>query len=764
MGRNFRPILVTIFVVFGGCTGFLIFDAEIAQAPPTYIGGSIFDGSGGPLTLAGSPYIVIDDLTIPMGEVLTIQPGVQVRFDDYYSFYVNGTLMAIGTEANPINITSNKTTPASSDWRSIFVESTGRVEMNHCNISFSEMGIWIYFSSYSNITNSTLFSSLSGIYLWGSSNVTILNNTISSHEFGIYLTSSSNVTISKNTFIDDGILIDGRQLQHFNSHIIPNTNTVNNKPLSYYRDCSGLDIDGISIGQLILANCNDVKITNLSINDTDVAIEVANSTYIDIIDNEISSTTWGIFLTGASISNITNNTLTDVDGPGLYVWESSVINITGNDLSNNSFAFFISKSDRNLILGNNITRSEFNGIHLYRSSNNTILRNHLSGNWEGLSIFDLSNNNSITENMIAQNNRGISIEIWFDQSSGNRIFHNNIIDNQFQAYDDMFNNFWNDTYPSGGNYWGDYSPICPDEFNGAITPQTTGSSDGICDNLYPIDFDSQDYYPLTQPFPKVAPPTNLSAELTGANQENVTISWDASLEDPGNVTSYSVYYGNVYDTNGTTYDFLMEFPASGSSRYHLTVQSIGDGNPDNYFFYVQANTSVSFGMNDTQVAKFTEMMETGKHLVSIPLELNDTSISSAFQTLEYNSIWYYSPYDVLDPWKSYNPQRPLNDLTNVNHTMGLWLSVSIPGNLTIAGTIPKTTAILLKEGWNLVGYPSFIERNVSEALSGIAYERIEGYSPSPPEYLGIYSGDDMMRSGYGYWIKISSDTLWTVSN
>jgi len=71
---------------------------------------------------------------------------------------------------------------------------------------------------------------------------------------------------------------------------------------------------------------------------------------------------------------------------------------------------------------------------------------------------------------------------------------------------------------------------------------------------------------------------------------------------------------------------------------------------------------------------------------------------------------------------------------------------------------------LLKAGWNFVGYPSFIERNISEALSGISYERIEGYDFTPPQYLKILSDDALMKPGCGYWVKVSSDAIWAVSN
>ena len=44
-------------------------------------------------------------------------------------------------------------------------------------------------------------------------------------------------------------------------------------------------------------------------------------------------------------------------------------------------------------------------------------------------------------------------------------------------------NFWDDGYPSGGNYWNDY--------NG-----TDSNGDGIGDSLYIIDADNTNHIPL----------------------------------------------------------------------------------------------------------------------------------------------------------------------------------------------------------------------------------------------------------------------------
>lgn len=82
-------------------------------------------------------------------------------------------------------------------------------------------------------------------------------------------------------------------------------------------------------------------------------------------------------------------------------------------------------------------------------------------------------------------------------SSDNRFWHNNI-NNPIQVRD-VFGgsmNLWDDDYPSGGNYWNDYSGV--DQKSG-LSQNITGS-DGIGDTPYVLDANNQDNYPLMESY------------------------------------------------------------------------------------------------------------------------------------------------------------------------------------------------------------------------------------------------------------------------
>ncbi len=74
-------------------------------------------------TLADSPVIVTDHLTILDGVTLTIQPGVVVKLNFNVEIYIDGTLKAIGTESQHITFTANSENPGPGFWKQLYFSS-----------------------------------------------------------------------------------------------------------------------------------------------------------------------------------------------------------------------------------------------------------------------------------------------------------------------------------------------------------------------------------------------------------------------------------------------------------------------------------------------------------------------------------------------------------------------------------------------------------------------------------------------------------------
>jgi hypothetical protein len=100
-----------------------------------YRSDTIVDGGSvsGLWDLAGSPYILQGNVTVPAGETLTIDPGVIVFTQGGYSLHVAGTLEAIGTPEAPIVFTGPP--PEQFGWQGIrFENTTTTSHLEYCTV------------------------------------------------------------------------------------------------------------------------------------------------------------------------------------------------------------------------------------------------------------------------------------------------------------------------------------------------------------------------------------------------------------------------------------------------------------------------------------------------------------------------------------------------------------------------------------------------------------------------------------------------------
>jgi len=258
--------------------------------------------------------------------------------------------------------------------------------------------------------------------------------------------------------------------------------------------------------------------------------------------NTINATNIGILVSDSSEVIVACNTVLTAD-IGIEVNDICdnitvayhTLNGTGND------GVLIDQSDYNTILGNSINASiNKNGITLTDSNNNLISRNTISNNTD----------------------TGINVTV----STNNMIYHNNILNNTLQAFDDSnASNTWDNGYPSGGNYWSDYTGIDDD-------------GDGIGETPYNITGyipNDQDRYPLTDRVvinhPSLYTPSGPSPAngATGVSVYN-DIGWSGG--DPDNdYDNYDIYFGT---TNPPTYNDTVYFIQGSPIGYELTTLAL----------------------------------------------------------------------------------------------------------------------------------------------------------------------------------------------
>jgi len=220
-----------------------------------------------------------------------------------------------------------------------------------------------------------------------------------------------------------------------------------------------------------------------------------NTVNVTITNVTIRDFYFGIFINSSSCSIICGNTIAG-DYFGIGLTHSNCSLIMENKVVDNYDGIHLSMSSNNSVVGNVVT-SNYHGINLQYSSENSICGNNVTaGEWYGILLNVGSSNNRVSENIIANNGYQqafAGLSVW-GNSSNNIIYHNNLINNSAKVDDSV--NIWDDGYPSGGNYWSDYSGV--DMCNGRYQNITGG--DSIGDSPHIINENNQDRYPLMRPY------------------------------------------------------------------------------------------------------------------------------------------------------------------------------------------------------------------------------------------------------------------------
>ncbi|MCK4455902.1 MAG: right-handed parallel beta-helix repeat-containing protein, partial [Thermoplasmata archaeon] len=594
-----------------------------------------------------------------------------------------------------------------------------------------------------------------GIYLWHADRNSIVDNTASHNVYGVFADRSMYDTFTGNVMVENGFYLNGN-MRFWNTHTIDASNTVNGKPVRYWKNVTGGTVPS-DAGQVILANCTGVTVEDQNISEATVGIAIGHSSGNTISHNALSSNSIsGIMLDSSEHISVSQNTAYG-NTYGISIFGRGRNNITGNTVSLNWRGIFIRGSNEN-IADNNTVSENGGGFDLLCSDGNVLSNNSIRFNSEHGASVVASNGNRVLRNLIFSNGLGVSVRF----STGNTVYHNDFVDNPQSAYDDSVDNQWDDGYPSGGNYWSDYTGV--DMSSGPNQDQP--GSDGIGDTPYDKIGVNEDRYPLMSPVTAIVPrpPELLQAYLSGDGLENVTIEWDLSPDDGsglGSVVGYKVYRGSAYSPDGSGYGLVASL-TNGTSSFVDNYS--GEGDPDNHFYRVCAvDLSNDSACDDTQAAKFTRPLTQCPNLVSTPLIQSDESIETLLQTVQYDKTWFYD--SSSQEWEWYMTSKGYRrGLWSMNHTMGLWVNVTQNSNLTVAGVVPAQTTIHLYKGWNLVSLPSFnLSYTVSDMRMDSGAVSVEGYDPLPPHFMRVLGDGEVLQAGYGYWARVEADTAWTIT-
>lgn len=340
--------------------------------------------------------------------------------------------------------------------KSVLVNNSGITLRNSCNnntfysntILYTDFGIKFYGScNYNNISNNNInYCKYNGInFGWTNSDYNwIINNTlIENGEYGIQIRGKANV-LMKNKMRNCGIQIYSTSRDYAGSQIIDSSNKINDKTIYYYANKQYLKPINFTkagpSGQIILANCNNSLIKDLSISDTSVGLSLVYCENITIKGNTFSENkVFGLTLLHSINNSIYDNDLINNDEYGLNLESNSNFNnISNNRLNNNGYSgISLFDCHNNTIIDNIIRDNGEEGIYVqFKCENNTLSYNTIIYNEEGISLYN-SHYNVITYNDIKNNE---DEGIYLDRSNNNTILGNKVHFNSYGVYLEDSNN------------------------------------------------------------------------------------------------------------------------------------------------------------------------------------------------------------------------------------------------------------------------------------------------------------------------------------
>ncbi len=261
------------------------------------------------------------------------------------------------------------------------------------------------------------------------------------------------------------------------------------------------------------------------------------------------------------------------DRNGIEIYNSSVHFIIRNlNIKSNFLGILLQNVSNGTLEGLTISDSE-TAIQLSNCDGLIISGNKLLKSQNGIFITLGSTNISVSGNTILSNT---SYGMYLFLTTQVTVYHNNFVNNTFQARDSGTNDSWNASYPLGGNYWSDYTGV--DNCSGPkqnICP----NPDGIGDTPYVIKGGGVvDNYPLIKPSDSGPPswPEGSSLTATVVRSTSITLAWSAATDDTV-VVSYRLLLGNnvvaVVPSTFTSYNITGLQP-NKTFTFHLQAEDL----------------------------------------------------------------------------------------------------------------------------------------------------------------------------------------------
>jgi parallel beta-helix repeat protein len=667
---------------------------------------------------------------------------IHIENDDFFNLD-NGVVAGSGSEGEPYIIENWAISAKNANGIEVR-NTTAHFIVRNCtseNGGLNNFGIYLENLANGRVENCKSKNNIYGIYLNNSLNNSINNNTSSNNQHGIYLSFSSNNTIANNSSSNN--IWYGIALYPYSSNNTLENNTSNNNSVGIY-------LQYLSDNNILTKNTTMKNAYGIKLYQSD------NTTF----DNNTSSNNFsGIYLDSSNSVKMRNDIIFNNQynfGVTGSILSHFVHDIDPSNLVNGKPIRYLVENTNEII----DPSLEIGYLALVNCDNISVENLAFRNNEQGVLL--VSTNNSWVENCVLENN---SYGAYLYSSSNNFIFHNNFLGNGSQARDDGYN-YWDNGYPSGGNYWSNYTGS--DNYRGEN--QDIPSDDGIGDTPYHVlGGGNADRYPFMKLWPpiirvKISISPSYQVALLGAK-----LTYAVTVKSIG--AANNTY--NLAATDNTGWilelaDNLLENLALGEDKTTTLTVTIPDnenliGVEDNITVIATLRVDNEVSDNRSCVAYAIPKNATpilfvaGWNLVGFSPTSENTTPANVFPGLTFPTdyiIYYWNA-----PGGPYGVQGS-NQVFKDN--LGYWVWIDQDKTVWTSGIPPSSENIHLVAGWNLVHFP--VVDNIttpSKVFAGLTYptDYIIYYWNAPGGPYGVQGSNQVFKDNLGYWVWVKSDNM-----
>jgi len=338
-------------------------------------------------TINGKPlYFLINqhdldfDDTTEIGFLGLIQcQNISVR-NQQFSHNFEGVLLAGTTDSSFVNCNFQN-----NDGHGLYMISCQNITIQSCSFQDGFWdGVYLHDCSYNYLNNCSYQNSITGVLLGRSTQNMIQHQIIRNCTKGVIFESSPGNILRDTMMVQCGVQVFGTNAADYENDV-DTSNTVNGNPVYYLINETNISLP-LNAGQVILARCTGCIVSNCSLNNASIGIELAYSSGNIIQDNILSdNSVVAIDLDGSdNDGNIIRRNLLRRNNYGVDVDESNFNSFEGNTLMQNGMGFAFDTCWENTIMKNTILDGSY-GIYLVSSSQNTFTDNMVSN----MSVFGM---------------------------------------------------------------------------------------------------------------------------------------------------------------------------------------------------------------------------------------------------------------------------------------------------------------------------------------------------------------------------------------